>query len=942
MDNNLNLLKFQQTQSNIYYAYGQPLNQQLKKKKRKKRTTILDNPIPILQQQQYMQMQLLQQQQIKQQQNQQRDAERQQAQQRQYNQTMLNFNEQNTGNQNNPRSINELELNNIESSLQDINDKDKHSSLTTLNPQVTSSFHQKNSGFNGQQKFISKKTKFQNQGNHNNNNGTYQPQQQLPSIHSLISTTSSAISQHNNTAYGTGFKTLKNPQINKRKNLTQIESKSSNSYEQRIEQLLREQKLLKSKASQYYSQNSNSQMQNVIGSTIQKQKTLQNGSLYGVDQFVRGSVKIRDKSSEGRGLIDQSNLLNMSDLGNLKLESKSLQNTQDKQSGKITSQNGQLYNKNNPNSHSIEQYDIEENSEHLEQTSMNSNSQLQNSQYQNLRSTQHPRLQNQDQYQYKLPSIRSNDSITHQEEQQQQYNSMLQNHRFSSNQQQQKKSLNNNMSSQLYLQNTNNMSLIEESKNLLLIANQQKNYTNKFIGISNQTGGSNRTQILKEFNGLGENQTTNPQTFSYRNTNVNFYERNSMIKQQNSTPSGQSTAGSKKIKIVNNQVNSRQEEPQLTITEEEKQIYGNRFPQSYKKVKLLGRGGCALVWLGKDEKNGDQLVAVKQFPKSSSQISNLESGYKELSINRKFFQSKGVPFEAYSSNPGINYLCKLLDNKEDKQDLWLIFELCGKPLSKSLFEVKGEFYKGERIYQVLHREELFRLFQQNSSLIFKDFIKSMAQVLYLFQSAGIVHSDLKSENILILHDRTTNTVSYKIIDLGSSFNFQKSSQEVELTTPEYLAPDLLEYLDSKSANLASGSIDLSKKLFPWSIDIWSLGAILLEMVSGFPLWLSYKGRIVKESLRNSMNQSQTPQSSACMTGLFGIQGRIPKKIKQKQIQTVQNLKQTLKKQFQSELCLGSLNTNELFLDLLSKMMELNPKLRISPKEVLEHSFLISD
>ena len=34
---------------------------------------------------------------------------------------------------------------------------------------------------------------------------------------------------------------------------------------------------------------------------------------------------------------------------------------------------------------------------------------------------------------------------------------------------------------------------------------------------------------------------------------------------------------------------------------------------------------------------------------------------------------------------------------------------------------------------------------------------------------------------------------------------------------------------------------------PWSIDIWSLGAILLEIVTGFPLWLSYKGRIVKES-----------------------------------------------------------------------------------------------
>lgn len=29
---------------------------------------------------------------------------------------------------------------------------------------------------------------------------------------------------------------------------------------------------------------------------------------------------------------------------------------------------------------------------------------------------------------------------------------------------------------------------------------------------------------------------------------------------------------------------------------------------------------------------------------------------------------------------------------------------------------------------------------------------------------------------------------------------------------------------------------------PWSYDIWSLGCILVEMLSGFPLWLSLKGR----------------------------------------------------------------------------------------------------
>ena len=56
--------------------------------------------------------------------------------------------------------------------------------------------------------------------------------------------------------------------------------------------------------------------------------------------------------------------------------------------------------------------------------------------------------------------------------------------------------------------------------------------------------------------------------------------------------------------------------------------------------------------------------------------------------------------------------------------------------------------------------------------------------------------------------------------------------------------------------------------------MWSLGAILLEFVIGFPLWLSYKGRIVKEQSRGEEDGT----GSVCMTGLFGIQGRVPKKI----------------------------------------------------------------
>ena len=78
--------------------------------------------------------------------------------------------------------------------------------------------------------------------------------------------------------------------------------------------------------------------------------------------------------------------------------------------------------------------------------------------------------------------------------------------------------------------------------------------------------------------------------------------------------------------------------------------------------------------------------------------------------------------------PGGENICKLLNFVEDKKDLWLIYELCsGKTLNEHLFDVKGEFYKGERIYLVNH-SNLYHLMRNDHRLL-TDFIKRMAHVL---------------------------------------------------------------------------------------------------------------------------------------------------------------------------------------------------------------------
>ena len=50
-------------------------------------------------------------------------------------------------------------------------------------------------------------------------------------------------------------------------------------------------------------------------------------------------------------------------------------------------------------------------------------------------------------------------------------------------------------------------------------------------------------------------------------------------------------------------------------------------------------------------------------------------------------------------------------------------------------------------------------------------------------------------------------------------------------------------------------------------DMWSLGSILIELISGFPLWLSLKSRVKSLDGRSIINY-----------GIFGVAGRDNAKI----------------------------------------------------------------
>ena len=68
----------------------------------------------------------------------------------------------------------------------------------------------------------------------------------------------------------------------------------------------------------------------------------------------------------------------------------------------------------------------------------------------------------------------------------------------------------------------------------------------------------------------------------------------------------------------------------------------------------------------------------------------------------------------------------------------------------------------------------------------------MLKTLKYFSDKQVVHADLKSENILISFDYEKQKLQeVKVIDFGSSFQFEDLEQSIRMTTPEYCAPEML-------------------------------------------------------------------------------------------------------------------------------------------------------
>ena len=197
----------------------------------------------------------------------------------------------------------------------------------------------------------------------------------------------------------------------------------------------------------------------------------------------------------------------------------------------------------------------------------------------------------------------------------------------------------------------------------------------------------------------------------------------------------------------------------------------------FEKVKIIGSGSFGNVYLVRYKKD-QKIYAMKVLYKSIIKQKKQE----KQTINERILMSK-------INNP---LMVKLYCCFQDEKHLYFLMEF-----------IQG----GELLFHL----RLETRFDDEKT---RFYIAELILALECLHENNIIYRDIKPENILI--DKTGHI---KLIDFGLS-KLYKNNEEKMYTicgTPFYLAPEIL-----------------SKKGYNSSVDWWSLGCLMYEMLSGKP------------------------------------------------------------------------------------------------------------
>ncbi|XP_016534658.1 serine/threonine-protein kinase ULK1a isoform X2 [Poecilia formosa] len=202
----------------------------------------------------------------------------------------------------------------------------------------------------------------------------------------------------------------------------------------------------------------------------------------------------------------------------------------------------------------------------------------------------------------------------------------------------------------------------------------------------------------------------------------------------------------------------------------------------FNRKDLVGHGAFAVVFKGRHKEKRDWEVAVKCINKKNFSKSQALLG-KEIKILKELKHENIV---------------RLLDYQEMGGCIYLIMEYCNGGDLAEYLQTKGTL-----------SEDTIRVFLQQ-----------IAKAMKVLQSKGILHRDLKPQNILLCHPegRKSSSIntSIKIADFGFARHLQLNTMAATLCgSPMYMAPEVImsQNYDAKA-------------------DLWSIGTIVYQCLTG--------------------------------------------------------------------------------------------------------------
>jgi calcium-dependent protein kinase len=285
--------------------------------------------------------------------------------------------------------------------------------------------------------------------------------------------------------------------------------------------------------------------------------------------------------------------------------------------------------------------------------------------------------------------------------------------------------------------------------------------------------------------------------------------------------------------------------------------------------------------------SSDNIKIKNLITKVDSQV---EDNYKIL--NKLGKGSFGSVFKVLHINSGLLRAMKIIKKEnliyqdDDKKFLneVKILMACEHPNIIKIFEYYNDEHNFYLITEYISGGELYETIVSWKTFDEEKACYIMSQILeainYL-HSIKIIHRDIKPENILVenkVKNNDNEMVNIKLIDFGASNYYEESKKlTLKVGSPYYIAPEVI------------------KKYYDQKCDLWSCGVMMYILLVGYP---PFTGNSQKELLTNIVR------------GIYSLEGP-----------------EWLKVSTEAK-------------DLISKLLELDTKVRYNAEETLGHPWMI--